>query len=71
METKKKQFKKFNGRKEKPRDTWSTLTGVQRLELNKLHLFPVIKSQLHDVLTGEFGEQADVLQGNKTHSKTS
>ena len=61
MESKKKQVKKFNGRKEEPSSTWSTLTGVQTLELNKLHLFPIIKSQLHDVLTGEFGEQADFI----------
>ena len=46
METKKKQFKKFNGKKEEPQVTWSTLTGVQRLELNKFHIFPVIKNQL-------------------------
>ena len=49
--------------KEEPRVTWSTLTGVQWLEMNKLHLFLVIKSQLHDVLSREFGEQAEFILG--------
>ena len=63
MELKKKQFKKINGKKQESTAAWSPLNGVQRLELNKLHLFPIIKSQLHDVLTGEFGEQADFVIG--------
>ena len=63
MELKKKQFKKINGKKQESTAAWSPLNGVQRLELNKLHLFLIIKSQLYDVLTGEFGEQADFVIG--------
>ena len=70
MEAKKKEFKKFIGKKEEPTATGSTLNGVQRLELNELHLFPIIKSQLHDLLTGEFGKQADFVIGNPPSSWT-
>ena len=43
---------------------WSTIPGVQMLELTKLSNFAIVRDQLHSVLKSEFGELADFLMGH-------
>ena len=50
-------------KKYETKTNWSSITGVPKLELAKMHLFPVVRRQLHLALSGEFGKQADFLIG--------
>ena len=64
MSDKQTNKKKTEARKAgEPKVAWSSINGVQKLELSKLHQFPTIKRQLQNALTSEFGEQADFLVG--------
>ena len=45
------------------RIVWSSVPGVQKLELVKLHQFSTISRQLRNALTFDLGEQADFLIG--------
>ena len=42
---------------------WPSITGVPKMELTKMHLFPVVKLQLHLALSRDYGKQANSLIG--------
>ena len=54
-----------NHRRGDVRVNWSTIKGVQKLELAKLNVFPTVRRQLYDVLVTEFGDLADFIIGNQ------
>ena len=56
-------FRGSSSREDKSTVRWSPLKGVQMLELNKMHMFHIIRAQFAAAVMSKFGETADFING--------
>ena len=62
---KKRHERGSSGREERTTVKWSPIKGVQMLELNKMHMFHLIRAQFSAAMKSKFGEIADFIDGGQ------
>ena len=64
---KKRHERGSSGREERTTVKWSPIKGVQMLELNKMHMFHLIRAQFSAAMKSKFGEIADFIDGGQVY----